>query len=460
MLESGPKKQIPAVSVRSLNCPNCGATVTLRSFGQAINVVCSGCHSILDAQDPKVQVLQQFKARIKWDPLIPLGSRGKLRGTLWEVIGFQRREIEVDGTTYGWGEYLLFNPYKGFRYLTEYEGHWNYVSPLRSLPEVEKTGFSFQRQNLSSANTIKYLNEIYKHFQTANAKTAYVIGEFSWQVRVGETYQVTDYVCPPRVLSSEGSEKEMTWSLGEYMSGKDIWKAFSLPGAPPPPVGVYENQPAPLGDTPKKIWRYFFLLLLATLTLQIYNSVTSPEQAAFTHSYTFDTRAAGEPSFVTEEFYLKSPDSPVKVETQTDVNNNWIYLNYALINVDTGQAWDFGREVSYYSGYDDGAWSEGNRNDSVTLPSIPSGRYYLRVEPEGDKNTGVINYSVKLTRGVPTPIWLGIAAGLLLVPAILLSWRSMSFEHQRWEESDHAQPGVAGVLSSLAHQSSGDDDDS
>jgi len=356
----------------------------------------------------------------------------------------------VDDVTYGWGEYLLFNPYQGFRYLTEYDGHWNYVSPLRSLPEARSTGL----------NTVRYLNETYKRFQTANAKTAYVIGEFPWQVRFGETYQVTDYVCPPRVLSSEGSEKEVTWSLGEYMSGKDIWKAFSLPGAPPPAVGVYENQPSPLGDTPKKIWRYWFFLFLAALVLQVYNSVTSPEQAVFTHSYTFDTQATGEPSFVTEEFYLKSPDSPVKVETQADLNNNWIYLNYALINVDTGQAWDFSREVSYYSGYDDGAWSEGDRNDSVTLPAVPSGRYYLRVEPEGDKNTGAINYSVKLTRGVPTPIWFVIACGLLLVPAIMLSWRSISFEHRRWEESDSGQPGVASVLSSLVHQSSGDKNDS
>src|SRR5438270_5404249 len=163
MLESGPKKQIPAVSVRSLNCPNCGATVTLRSFGQAINVVCSGCHSILDAQNPQVQVLQRFKAATKWDPRIPLGSRGKLRGILWEVIGFQRREIKVEGQTYGWGEYLLFNPYKGFRYLTEYDGHWNYVSPLRSLPELEKTGLNLQLQALAGASTVRYLNECYRH---------------------------------------------------------------------------------------------------------------------------------------------------------------------------------------------------------------------------------------------------------------------------------------------------------
>ena len=112
MVETGPKKEIPAVSVRSLSCPSCGATVTIRSFGQAVNVVCGSCHSILDAQGPKVQILQKFSAAMKFQPLIPLGSRGKLRGTLYELIGFQRRQIDVDGEKYGWGEYVLFNPYK------------------------------------------------------------------------------------------------------------------------------------------------------------------------------------------------------------------------------------------------------------------------------------------------------------------------------------------------------------
>ena len=41
-----------------------------------------------------------------------------------------------NGMPYSWREYLLFNPYKGFRYLTEYNGHWNYVTPLKSVPEV------------------------------------------------------------------------------------------------------------------------------------------------------------------------------------------------------------------------------------------------------------------------------------------------------------------------------------
>ena len=70
---------------------------------------------------------------------------------------------------------------------------------------------------------------------------------------------------------------------------------------------------------------------------------------------------------MTPVFELKGRITNVEVETKTDLSNNWVYINYALINESTGQAFDFGREVSYYNGRDsDGNWSEGGRNRAVT----------------------------------------------------------------------------------------------
>lgn len=440
-------KAVAPVNVRSLNCPNCGATVTLRSFGQAVNVVCGSCNSILDAQDPTVKILQQFKAAIRYEPLIPLGTRGKFRGALYEVVGCQRRTIEVDGIEYTWGEYVCFNPYQGFRYLTEYDGHWNYVSMLRSLPDC--TG---------PEQPVGYLNETYRHFQSAQARTSFVIGEFPWQVRVGEAVDVADYVSPPRVLSSETTkEKEVTWSLGEYMTGQDVWKAFSLPGVPPAPVGVYENQPSPFPTESKRIWKYCGAFLLVALLLLIVRGTMAKDKEVFSANYVFDPRASGEHSFVTDVFEVTGHTAPVNVETHADVDNAWIALDYALINQDTGDAYDFSREVSHYSGYDeDGSWTEGSTNDSVTLPAIAPGHYYLRIEPEGDPAGGLIPYGVAVMQDVQVYWWFLLAAGLLVLPALLVTWRSMNFEHRRWQESDHATSGFM----NLVHSSSGDDDDS
>jgi hypothetical protein len=146
----------------------------------------------------------------------------------------------------------------------------------------------------------------------------------------------------------------------------------------------------------------------------------------------------GEASFVTDVFNLEGRTSNVELTTSANVDNSWIYLNYALINQDTGQAWDFGREVSYYHGYDsDGSWTEGSQKDNVVIPSVPAGHYYLRIEPEVDPRHPPLAYSVQVKRDVPVLGFFGIAFLALFLPAIAITWRSINFERMRWAESDH-----------------------
>ena len=129
-----------APAVASLTCPQCGAAVELRTLDQALSVVCASCGSILDARDPNLHVLQEFQARQKFTPQIPLGTRGTLKGEKWEVVGYQVRRASIDGTDYFWDEYVLFNPYKGFRYLTQYDGHWNDVQVVKTVPKQTMHG--------------------------------------------------------------------------------------------------------------------------------------------------------------------------------------------------------------------------------------------------------------------------------------------------------------------------------
>ncbi|MGC2889850.1 MAG: DUF4178 domain-containing protein, partial [Candidatus Acidiferrum sp.] len=422
-----PLSNPPKPQVKALNCPQCGAAIVLRSLGNAETVVCASCHSILDAKDPNLQILQRFQVITgEVPPLIPLGTRGKIRGTDYDVIGFQRRSITVEGIRYDWHEYVLFNPYKPTRYLTEYQGHWNDISVCKELPIIK----------FSTAN---YLGEIYKHFQTADADTNYVLGEFPWQVRVGEHAAVTDYVKPPRVLSSEKSANEVTWSIGEYMYGADIWKAFNLPGHAPEAVGVYENQPSPVSQNVKGIWSAFLAFAILLLVLLAGFDLASSKTTAFDSSYRLNPgEPKGEASFVTDVFNLDGRTSNVEITTSANVDNSWIYVNYALIDQDSGRAWDFGREVSYYHGYDsDGSWTEGSRKDEVVIPSVPSGHYYLRIEPEVDPKHPPLVYTVQVRRDVTVPGLFGVAFLALLLPAIAITWRSLSFERARWAESDH-----------------------
>lgn len=428
--------------VRTLECPNCGGTVEIK-HERTINAVCIQCLSILDATTPALRILQQFEGSQRFQPVIPLGTRGKLSSGRYETIGFQVRSITVDGVDYRWSEYLLYNPYKGYRYLTEYQGHWNDIRTLRALPV---------RTTKGGKPAVLYAGNTYKHFQAARAETVFVMGEFPWQIRFDETFGVMDYVDPPRSISSEESADEIVWSIGEYTPGPEIWKAFGLSGQPPAAIGVYSNQPSPLQDKVKSAWKMFGIFAVLIIVLMILVAIAAPDQTVFRQHYTFNNYTPGaEPSFVTPIFELKGGKSPVDVEIKTDLNNDWAYFALALINDDTGVAYDFGKEISYYYGRDsDGSWSEGERGGSATVTGVPPGRYYLRVEPEIDKDSlHKVEYDLSVVRGRPAYFWFIFAFVGILIPPIVISIRSAAFEGQRWAESDYAPESSSG----------GDDDD-
>jgi hypothetical protein len=435
---SSPLVQPPVAKTKALFCPNCGGPIELRGFGHALTAVCPQCLSVLDASSPELHILQQIQEAQRVNPLIPLGTRGKMAGAAWEVIGFQTRTVVEDGEQFSWDEYLLFNPYKGFRYLTEYQGHWNFVTPMEAMPA---------RIAVGSRPAVTLDGRMFKHFSGAQATTSFVLGEFPWRVQVGEQVLADDFIDPPTVLSSETTEHEVTWSRGEYTPGTDIWKAFSLQGSPPAPQGVYLNQPSPHKDH-HGVWGRFFLFLVTLVVLAMLFSSMSGNDTVFSHRYRYSTADAGEPSFVTPVFELKGHTAALELKVDANISNNWAYFNFALINQDTGQGFDFGREVSYYSGYDsDGSWSEGSPSSSVFIPAVPPGHYYLRVEPEMDANTGVyrvagkktnaMDYGIEIKHDVPNYTWFWIAGLLLLIPPIFLSARGGSFETKRWMQSDY-----------------------
>ena len=422
-----------APKVRTLSCPSCGAPLTVRGLLQTESIGCGACGAILDLTDENLQVISTFQTKTRLQPLIPLGTRGKLLGDLLEVIGYMRRKVTVEGVDYEWSEYLLFNPYKGFRWLSEYNGHWTFIRTLTERPE--------------GITAPSFLNRTFRHFQTSTARVTYALGEFFWRVQAGETARVEDYVSPPYLLSREKSEKEIVWSLGQYIDPEVIRSSFALKTAMPPRIGVYSCQPSPYGASASTVYRMLAWFLLAAVVIHAVVGLLSQNKLVYRADFSYRP-TSGEKSFVTDAFDLPGRTSNVVVRTHADVSNSWMYLSLALINQDTGQAYDFGREISYYSGTDsDGSWSEGSRDDDAVVPSVPAGRYYLRIEPENAGDN--VSYAVRVYRDVPRWSFFVLAVVALLVFPGLLFSRQRYFEIQRWAESDHP----------IVTFSSGDDDD-
>lgn len=388
---------IPKLS--GLNCPKCGAALEIRSFGNAINVVCPSCLSVLDAQDPNLKILQEAQSREKVPLIIPLGTRGTLNGVKYETIGFQVRSVADEDSPWEWHEYLLFNPYHGFRYLTEYNGHWNFVRTVQALPEP------------LSMSRVRYNGETYAHFSNADARTSYVIGEFPWQIRVGDAASTADYVHTPCLLSSETTADETVWSLGEYIAGADIWKAFALPGVPRVAVGVFENQPSPYAGNTGGLWTMGVCMIAAALVVTLILFGMAGIKEVYSQSF-----ALAAPAGVTPPFDVGGHRSNLQIITKNRRQES-VYLRYSLIDQQTGHATAFGREVY--------------QQDTATVPSVPPGRYYIRAE--ADHLPAEFDMSVR--RDVPSMSFFWITAVLLFLPPIYQTWNKLSFERRRWQES-------------------------
>jgi hypothetical protein len=419
-------RQKTVEGTRTLNCPNCGGTVTLQRPGESVNAVCQYCQSVLEVgASAGLQVLQSFAERVKVKPYIPIGARGRLHGADWDVLGFQQRTIRVEGISYSWREYLLHNPERGFRYLSEYNGHWNDITVL-TTPATEAL--------VGGKRGAKVNGRGFRHFQRSAAETTFVLGEFPWQVRVGDTAQVDDYVDPPLLLSRERTADEETWSLGEYTYGARLWEAFKVPGTPPLPRGTFANQPSPHTGA-GRMWATFGLLFAAFLVFFFYRVASGMTEITRTEMLTFEPAADVNNVYVGQPFTLSGRSSAVEIDLQSDVSNTSAAFDVSLVNEQTGEAREVGAEAGYYHGVEGGeSWSEGSQSTSVRLGGVPGGTYRLVVAPSGDQPFG---WSAKVTRDPPSGSLFLAALLLLLIPPAWAGIMAASFEHQRWMESDY-----------------------
>jgi len=425
----------PRVQARAFDCPSCGAPLKV-THENVVTIGCGSCGAVLDAGDERVKILAKATSKKKVAPLLELGSKGTLRGEALEVIGFMRRRMKADRVNYYWSEYLLLGPENRLLWLTEYQGHWNLA---RVLSQTVKTTDAGARHD----------NRDYKHFATYTAHVDYVIGEFPWRVALDETAEVDDFVAPPSMLSKEQTPSEVTWTVAEYLEPAEIQTAFKPERPLPPAIGVYANQPNPFEESHRKVCRRFWLFASVAVAIHFLLLMLSPAGKVLTQSMMF-TPDDDEPR-LTSEFVLDGNANRLELAHDTSVDNNWVALNATLVNKDTGENWQAAREVSHYSGVDDGeSWSEGSRGDAVIFTALPPGHYVLAIESDMDPGSRPVQDQLCISR--PGPRW----SSLILVLAFLVAFpiytrvRRGTFEVERWAESDH----------SIVTAGNGSDDDS
>ena len=414
---------------RAFNCPSCAAPLSIR-HEKIVSVGCPSCGAVIGTENENIQLLGRVSLDLKVEPTLPLGTRGKLRGEDAEVVGFMRRRMMVDKMNYRWSEYVLLGKDGRLLWLTEYLGHWNLARVLPRVPAFIGANFVVDGRE-------------YKHFQSYAAYVDYVVGEFPWKVKADEGAQVNDYVAPPRMLSRETTDSEVTFTLAEYIDREELRQAFKLNSGLRTPAGIYANQPNPHALSNAKLWRWFFIFLILAALVHTVMLVRTPG-ALLNQSLEFVR--GDDNDRLTDEFRLPRPVARLEVGLKTDISNDWVGLDFTLVNTDTGEAWEASRELSHYEGIAEGVdedgrwtehWTEGSRTDMVTFADVPAGKYVLSGDAEFGPTTRLVRTQVKV--GQSAPRWsslLLLLLGLLPFPIYTLL-RSRSFEKKRWTESDH-----------------------
>jgi hypothetical protein len=154
------------------------------------------------------------------EPLIPLGTVGRLQGAQWQVVGYQHRvghEPGDEDENFGWDEYLLYNRQRGFIFLVDTQEGWSVVKPTTGAPKLS-----------AGEQTATYLGTRYELKYSYEAQTTYVAGEFYWPVERGQKTFNRDFAKGPNLLSMERTPREVTWSSGTTIASDAVAKAFRL----------------------------------------------------------------------------------------------------------------------------------------------------------------------------------------------------------------------------------------
>lgn len=418
-------------ALRALKCTQCGGSIELRGGHNVRSIVCQYCGSCLDSKD-QFKVLHQFLNQKRPFMPIKIGSKGKLKGIQFTVIGVIQYDEREEGLTYRWLEYLLFSPTHGYVWLCYEDGHWVMVYEVKDLPESDVEIVSPRKTKF----TVR--NKTFKVFESSGAQISYVEGELTWQAKQNEKILYLDAVCPPYMYSIEvrGSEQEYFW--GEYISVKEMNESFKIECYEP--TTVFPCQPfaaSPLYEGLSK-----GALAAAAITFILYLFITSNGSLVMQHGFGQQLFTEGETS---KEFKVDQPGSLYGITVSTPkLSNSWSFFDVRVVDKDeTSQLFTMPTALSFYDGYEDGEyWSEGS-TEVVSYFTIPeAGEFKLALDGEGgtaeDPSPGfsLSNVNVEIRKGVRlghyTLTWFFMCL-LAAAPYVISSLR---FEHLRWKDDD------------------------
>jgi hypothetical protein len=421
----------PGPKVFSFQCASCGASIPVHVPGQSLAFVCPSCSTLVHESSTGVRLLQTAQGDY-YKSLFKLGEKIVFRGEKWQILGFLVRSDFEEA--YFWREYILFNPKCGYRFLTEADGHWNFLALTR-----------FKPRSGALSDVLRWGNRSYRCFYRGRSKVHFVLGEFYWRVKVGDVASVVDFISPPDILSSEKSGDEIVWSAGTYIPRDDIQKAFQtvLAGRLPNAKGIAPNQVSPY-DRQTEIWLHWLLFSFTLLLIQIF-AFGAKDKTLLAQTL---TREPGQNAHLlsTDSFVMEGDRPDLELELYMPLTNAWVDVHGTVVpEANQAPAFEFRRDFSYFSGQDDeGSWTEASNSHTLHFPNMAAGRYHVNVLMERDPSVSATTQGANdrsellITVKTDTPFYWPFWTAFALLTAYPLArlWLRQNFEIKRNLGSD------------------------
>ena len=265
-----------AAKTQAVSCLSCGGPLQLHGFAAIERVICPYCGSELAPEDSGGLKLLAAAQRAHRPSILQLHRRGNIDGVEWEIIGIQWRSATPNSSEGTWQEFLLFNPYSGYRWLiySPDERAFSIADALDGIPEF-------------SPGRAQFKGKRYRFYLGYRAVVQYVEGEFPWQVRVGDTTQCDDYAAAPDGLSIEyvfdehGRASEMTASRTKWLEAETVYAIFGESGRPPKVRGMPALAPNPIDPKWNSVWKVAPILIGLWILLGVLNAALHPKRTAF-----------------------------------------------------------------------------------------------------------------------------------------------------------------------------------
>lgn len=428
---------VSSAEAAQFDCPECSTSITYYDVEGSEYYACPQCHAYFrysGEEKPKV-----FGTYNNEPPPIalPVGTTGVLADQACRVVGVvQRAEVGKAGRMlYQWLEYQLYLlATKEYVQLAEYQGHWMVIKPARQTFRVHAAQTRHASVSTPDAS--------YKLYNRYKARVLFAVGEFDWDIEGDDRTQVNEFICPPRMLVQEKTKQQASWYVAEHIEPRQVAKAFNLPPSQlPPRVGVGAVQPDPIRSTWPAL-RTLTMLAVALLVVgQVLLTIVRPSQVVLLENLRVIADANATPGtgqvIVSPSFTLPH-QAALQIELVTTLDNQWLELPVSLVNEQTGQGYEFTKNIEFYHGMEGGAtWTEGSRESDATLSAVPAGRYHLNFYPLTEAGPAAPDIRVQVVADPPLLANFFLVLILVLIYPAWQYWRRSKHEASRWAESDY-----------------------